>query len=134
MASFVRLIDGTIGIGEIESYDESLLTVVNFVEFETWPSDYIEQRYTFKGMYYPFSPLDPIRVTIPSMHVLSVNDDVDNHLLTQYNQYVVQWFTARENMKEPSSREDRKRSTEEMRNLIDALGEYMSETANNTIH
>ena len=134
MASYIRLIDGTIGIGEIEQYDEEFINILNFVEFDTWPSETIEQRYTFRGMCYPFSPLDPIRVTIPSINVLSVNDDVDNHLLVQYNNYVRQWFTAREEMTKPRKRKPKIDETEDYGSMIETLGEILKESSNTTIH
>jgi len=138
MASFIRLIDGTAGIAIVENYDHDFLTVSNFVEFETWPNDSLEQKYTFRGMYFPFSPSDPIIVTIPSMHVLSVNNDVDDYLLTQYYKYVEQWYRARTEMKAPKKRRRRRPDSEEdIRSMWEQLGEMLAETsntANTTIH
>lgn len=134
MASFIRLIDGTVGIADIENYDDEMIQLSNFVEFEAWPNESLEQRYKFKGMYFPFSPSTPIVVSIPSMHVLSVNHDVDDYLLVQYHRYVDQWFNAREDMKNPKKRRKKEKTEEDIRNLWDALSEMLDESANTTIH
>lgn len=127
--SFLRMIDGTLLIGECGDFnpDSEYIKVINAVLLGCAETDYIEQKYYFVGMHCPFSIDKPIITMIRKSSVLSINVDLDSQLLTQYNKYVNSWFSTRDKLN--TIEEDSVRS--ELEQKIEVLARAL---ANNVIH
>lgn len=94
------MIDGSMVIGLCaESGDnEDTISITNAVLLGSIETDYIEQKYYFKGMHCPFSVDSPIVTKIQKNSIMSVYKDLDSQLELQYNKFVASWFGTRDKL------------------------------------
>lgn len=127
---FIRLIDGTMGVGNLVLVDDEQVVINNMVELGSFPiPDLIEQKYFFKGFFCPFSNSTPIVSTFDRINVLNITENLDIELISQYNNYINHWFDNRPRYyKRPKQKKTQERLTSEL------VEEYLEAFANTTIH
>lgn len=127
---FIKLIDGTTGIGNLVLVDDEVVVVNNLVELGSFPiPDIIEQKYFFKGFFCPFANSTPIVSSFDRINVINITEDLDLELIRQYNRYIKQWFDNRPRYyKKPKSELKQEKLTSEL------VEEYLQAFANTTIH
>lgn len=135
MFSFLRLLDGSVLVGEHVADTETTYEIHNPVKVDSNDTGSIEQRYHFAGMHCPFIEGRPLVVHVNKSSVISINKNLDSALERHYNRYINKWFEARDNyFNIPSEEEyDDPSTEEELEEVIDTL-QAMVQSSNNTIH
>lgn len=99
MINFIRLVDGTILLGSLIKTTDTHIIVHDALILGAVYQETVEQKYFFKGMYCPFVDSDVLESKILIDHVISMHDNLDSHLIDQYNSCVDQWYNSRSNYK-----------------------------------
>lgn len=99
MISFVRLIDGTILLGKLNEDSEEFIIMEDAMILGCSYEETIEQRYFFKGMYCPFVDDTKVQSIIDKINVISMHGGLDSYLISQYNNYLDQWYKSRSRYK-----------------------------------
>lgn len=128
MISFIRLIDQTILLADIIEEDDDTVTLENALILQSTYTESIEQKYAFKGMYCPFVDADKVVSVIDKINVVSVHSDLDSFIVSQYNNYLFQWFRARSSYKSADYEKDVKQELEEL------IRDMQQTQQSNTVH
>ena len=131
MFSFIRLIDGTVMIGNVVDESDQTYIIEDAVELGSKDLNSLERQFFFKNIYSPFSTSSEILTEIYKDHIISIHQDLDTFVYDHWQRYVSKWKSLRGKSTAPIA-EDEKISREQIEELKAYL-EYQA-LANTEIH